>query len=306
MNRMLEIPPKEPVLLHTTKHTAPTAFLDVTEETSMSRASDDDFELTKEELLQPFDSSTNNENDGYNNNQETTTDSDDDEEDDHVDRDASIKSIRRLAPNGMRRNASMESFLTRSQRALLLGKDPPPSVDEARSRVVQFSSLDPVVHIIPRVVDEALLDKMFLNDDDFDRMDADMKITHFRWQNHVAGKIPFDASKNTMRGLEFLHRDEQMARDLEKYRHCQMVLGECLEQKSRKPAEAIDWESIRRVSLLRSSISLEKAAAQGVVDERERRVAWDGGKSVEEDMQNVCNKEKPKKKPKSRFLFWKK
>ena len=232
---------------------------------------------------------------------------DSDEDDDFEDENANLKSIQRLKPlggSGMRRNASMQSFLTRSQRLVELGADQPPSPEEAKARKVQFKE-DPIVHEIPSIAeDDAIRDILFLTDCDFDRMDADMKLTHFRWQNHLAGRIPFDEVHNTIRGLEFFDRDQQMAKDLDKYRHRQIVLGEYVDQKKKARSTAdVDFESVRRVSLLRSSDALQRAIEQGAADEVTRRTAWEPVVAAPTEKDTNA---KSKKKKRHGLMFWKK
>lgn len=229
------------------------------------------------------------------------SDDDDDDDDSSYDEDENLKSIHRINTANLRRNASMESFITRSERSMIIGLDRPPSVEELRTRKVQFA-VDPVIHQIPKEEDQDVLDRLFLTDSDFDRMDADMKLTHFRWQNHVSGVIPFDEQHNTVRGLEFFDRELQMAKDLEKYRHRQQVLGEYLEQKKKK---SIDWESIRRVSLLRSSFAIEKAIEMAANDTIARHKAWEPPvpNGISKDKNGKSKKEKKKR---NGFMFWKK
>ena len=114
--------------------------------------------------------------------------------------------------------------MTRSQRTLELGKDKPPSKAEAAKRKVQFAdhALE-VVHEVVQVADEHKA-SVYMNNEDFDRMDKEVSLTKFRWDNHKAGKIKFDENKNSVRGLEtVLQYDEK--RELSKWNHVRGVIG---------------------------------------------------------------------------------
>jgi len=184
------------------------------------------------------------------------SDVDDEEADDDSsseDEDANLKQLRPSAATSqfsIRRNDSFTSFLTRSERAALLGKDKPPPPEEARKRRVKFRD-DPTletVHVVDKVSDEDKA-QVYMNNDDFSRAETELKLTMFRWENHLAGTIAFDENNNSMRGLEHLaDRAKQNKIDLQKYKHNRAVLEEINRQKQDYGGEVKDWDVVRKIS----------------------------------------------------------
>ena len=206
------------------------------------------------------------------------SDVDDEEADDSSseDEDANLKQLRPAASQfSIRRNDSFNSFLTRSERAALLGKDKPPPPEEARKRRVKFHD-DPTletVHVIDKVGDEDKA-QVYMNNDDFSRAETELKLTMFRWENHLAGTISFDEANNSMRGLEHLaDRAKQNKIDLQKYKHNRAVLEEINRQKQ-DYGEVKDWEVVRKISQQFSVHSLNHAVEHGRKDREAYQKAW--------------------------------
>jgi len=229
-------------------------------------------------------------------------DEEDDDDDDSFDENAHLKQIRPGAQeSSIRRNDSFVSFMTRSERNAILGKDKPPSKEEAEKRSVKFK-IEPyleTVHLVEQV-DDSEKDNVWLTNKDFDRQETEIKMTQFRWENHKEGKIPFDESKNTVRGLEHLFDQQETS----KWKHARAVLEEINRQKLKFGGKVVDWTKVRQVSEQFSGESMKQAAAMGKADEEAYRQAWDPSLSpiTEKEEDNT----KKKKKKKSSFLFWKK
>jgi hypothetical protein len=199
------------------------------------------------------------------------------------------------------RNYSFANFLTRSERNHLLGLDKAPEPEEAQRRSVKFrdESRLSVVHTIPRVEDE---DKelVWFNSRDFSRFDTDTKVTIFRWENHITGKIKFDYDQNSIRGLENIINQQSRkkqptggARDdsTSKWTHIRNVISEVNRQKIEegRTDKTLDWEKLRdvaqRVSVHTSKVALERGAS----DEFERKKAT-GEITVEDENVVVTTK----------------
>lgn len=216
------------------------------------------------------------------------------------DEDASLRDISRLKESSIRRNDSYTSFLTRSQRNLLLGKDQPPSQEEEAQRSVHFKADLEVVHEIPGVEEYKLdFDKIWMTSGDFDRVEADMKITMFRWENHLSGKIAFDHHNNTMRGLEHLDREKQSVCDMARYKHRQAVLGE-IQRQIHDNGAVTDWEKVRQAAEAHSVENTQKALETAKQDEMASRNAWNKGVVAEE----IPDTPRTRKKKKKKFLFF--
>jgi hypothetical protein len=80
-----------------------------------------------------------------------------------------------------------------------LGKDRPPSEEEASKRKVKFVHDDQLetVHQVETVPDE-IKSQYWMNGSDFDRLDKEVSLTKFRWENHKSGKIEFDEDENSV------------------------------------------------------------------------------------------------------------
>jgi hypothetical protein len=217
----------------------------------------------------------------------------------------SIQKVRGGRKNtSIRRTDSWESFMTRSERALALGKDKPPSQKEARTRKVQFVADDRLNSVLLlEAIPEDTKSSYYMNETDFDRLDKDISLTRFRWENHKAGKIKFDENLNSVRGLEDMFEPDKK-KDLEKYKHVRNILGAINEQKLSGRKE-IDWEQIRNASVKTSTKFLEHALARARKDEEARHHAWSG--SVVDKVEWTPKVDKDKKKSKGLgFMFWKK
>jgi hypothetical protein len=214
---------------------------------------------------------------GKNRSNDPTDDfSSDDCDDDSVDDNADLKQIRPSNGFGssIRRSDSWVSFLTRSERNVLLGKDQPPPPSEASKRKVQFRDSDALEAVREvEIVDDKDKDKLYMNNTDFDRIETDVKLTRFRWDNHVMGKIPFDESQNSMRGLEHLNHEQQRKKDLARYHHKQRVFHEVNQQKAAL-GRIEDWEKIRQASELLSTPSKQHARDVGRIDAQDSIRAW--------------------------------
>lgn len=132
--------------------------------------------------------------------------SEDDEADEEEEIDDHISNIKNVQ-NSLRasRNNSWTSFMTRSERNALLGNEQS-SIQEGISKKHRIQFRQPecsMVHEIPSVTSEEKKTYWY-HRHDLDRIDTEIKMTLFRWQNHIDGKIPFNEKDNTIRGLELI------------------------------------------------------------------------------------------------------
>lgn len=232
--------------------------------------------------------------------------SSDDEEDGDV---PEMQKISSNKPGTISRNYSYSSFLTRSERHRLEGKDPPLSPQEAAKRKVKFPDNEQeleTVHEVEPVADEEKKD-YWLNGSDFDRFDNDVKVTMFRWKNHVSGDLTFDDDNNSIRGLEGTISGTSREDARNKWRHRQAVLKEISSARlNGKTLGTIDWERVREISLQNSAHQLRKAVALGLEDEQARVYAWNtNNDSVYRANSQESSKKKNKKKG-FNLIFWKK
>ena len=234
---------------------------------------------------------------------------DEEDDDDSHDENAHLKQIRSGQKDGgsIRRNDSFTSFLTRSERNSLLGKDKPPTEQEASKRRIRFR--DTLVDIIEfDKIGKDVKNQYWMNDEDFDRIETDVKMTQFRYENSKAGKIPFDETNNSIRGLESI----RYGIDMKLYKHRQSVLQEIHVQKS-KHGFVKDWERVRQTSEVNSDFCRTKAVEIGKQDEMEHKKAWDiipGSVIAEKNLGKVMTPTgaaaKNETKKKNPLLFWKK
>ena len=234
---------------------------------------------------------------------------DEDDDDDSHDENAHLKQIRSGQKDGgsIRRNDSFTSFLTRSERNSLLGKDKPPTEQEASKRRIRFR--DTLVDIIEfDKIGKDVKNQYWMNDEDFDRIETDVKMTQFRYENSKTGKIPFDETNNSIRGLESI----LYGIDMKLYKHRQSVLQEIHVQKS-KHGFVKDWERVRQTSEVNSDFCRTKAVEIGKQDEMEHKKAWDiipGSVIAEKNLGKVMTPTgaaaKNETKKKNPLLFWKK
>jgi len=234
----------------------------------------------------------------------TSPESDDDSSSESEDEDAHLKQIKPSNGFSIRRNDSFASFLTRSERAALLGKDKPPSPEEERKRKVHFvedSELD-TIHEVDLITEE---DKpqVYMTGEDFGRIETDVKMTNFRWENHLAGKIKFDASTNTMRGLEHLDRDASRKSSMQKYKHNRAVMEEINRQKQDYDGTVRDWEVVRKISQQFSVHSTNHAVELGRLDREAHQKAWNAGAATSASAASASPNQDKKKKKK---FFWQK
>jgi hypothetical protein len=202
-------------------------------------------------------------------------------------------------PQLIKRNESYNNFLTRSQRLQILGKDKPPSPEEISQRKVRFQEkVLEVVHEIPQV-DPQDKEKIWLSNSDFDRQENEIKLTCFRWENHVKGSIPFDEDNNSIRGIEHLI-DEHTGNV--KWKHNRAVLHEINRQKI-EHGKVVDWHLVRQSSEKFSVDEHKKAAIVGKADEEAFLRAWNPESNKKVVAQEAKTTDKKKKKG---FLFWKK
>ena len=202
------------------------------------------------------------------------------DESDSEDEDAGLNHISNMKQGGgsnrsLRRYDEYASFLSRSERALSQ-PDPMPSPEELQKREVQFhqrGSLTSIHELEPWSKDDHK--HLFMQSEDFARIDRDSEITSFRWNNHQAGKIEFDTENNTIRGLEaVLMKDEGRFKTIAEHQanvlmeiHNQKVAGRSLAQ--------VDWDKVRQVARRISASQEEQAAKVGKLDEEECLCAWD-------------------------------
>lgn len=216
---------------------------------------------------------------------ETEVTGDDDEDDD--DDDDSVCSLAKIGKKSetvhIRRNYSLESFLTRSERAALLGKDPPPTPAEERKRRVHFVAehLLEIVHEVVGVTPEEK-SEYWMNGLDFDRQENEVKLTKFRWENHKVGRIKFDENTSTLRGLERVIPDGPVSKKsdgtaIKPWQHAKVVLEEVHRQKTDegRTTRNLDWNKIREVSIISSSYDSQHAAWVAKWDEEWKDKTWD-------------------------------
>lgn len=233
-------------------------------------------------------------------------DNDDDDDDELSDEDAGLKNIRHSEFRSLRRNDSFESFLTRSERVALLGKDPPPPLEELKKRKVQFVSMDSSeletvfeVETFPPEVK----DRMYMCNTDFDRIETEVRMTSFRWENRE--QIPFDDNQNSMRGLEHIDHSAQRKKDLERYKHNCAVMQEINRQKQ-DCGSVQDWEAVRKISQRFTVHSMNQAVEIGRADRDAFHRAWDDN-PVSSTLSSHSSEEKKKEsKKKKKLFFWQK
>lgn len=235
----------------------------------------------------------------FENDTEYVSENDDDDDDDESsdDDDAHLKQL--LPQQGsIRRNDSFDNFISRSERIRALGKDQPPPASESSKRKIQFR--DENLEDIKEV--ELIEDKdiYWMTHHDFDRIETDIKLTHFRWENARAGKIAFDEANNSIRGLEHFDRARQNKKDIARYKHNQSVLEEINKQKY-VHGKVVDWDKVRKTSERLSVVSARYAAELGKQDEAAHRRAW--GDLVDKVTMLLPSAREHKKK--KRF-FWQK
>jgi hypothetical protein len=233
---------------------------------------------------------------------ESAIDDDDDDDSSSEDEDAHLKSIFRGGKkSSIRRTDSWENFMTRSQRNAVLGKDRPPSAEEARRRKVKFRA-DEKLEEVKEVEDVPEEDRpnYWLDNRDFDRFETEVKLTRFRWENHLSGKIKFDEENNSMRGLEYLQEGEKI--DANRWKHARSVLGEIHRQKM-AGRKQIDWEKVRETSSRLSSESSRRASELGKADEADRHRAWGEPVATEPSSMQRTKSEPALKKKKSRSFL---
>ena len=236
-------------------------------------------------------------------------DNDDDDDDESEDENANLKQIRPGHSHGgssssssIRRNDSFTSFLTRSERISILGKDPPPTEQEAVKRRIRFRDTLTEVYEIEKV-DKHMKNQYWMTDDDFDRIETDIKMTQFRYENSKTGKIPFDNEKNSIRGLESILDGI----DVKLYKHRQSVLQEIHQQKSMH-GHVNDWEKVRHTSEINSDQCRAKAVHVARQDELEHKKAWGmiSGTGLAEKAIAIVTEPINAPKKKNPLLFWKK
>jgi hypothetical protein len=224
----------------------------------------------------------------------------DDDDSSSEDEDADLKSIQRFKQqaqqksNGgtgggsLRRVDSFERFERRSLRLSILGKDQPPPAEEVAKRTVRFRPDQDLERVFALQLPEdeedgkSWMSQCYMTNADFERNDADMKLTHFRWQNHLNGKIRFDNSEWTLRGLEFMcYPQEQGITERRRLQHQQRVLEESylqitaqLYQDRPWTRAQHHWETIRQASLENSNRSLTEAQARARRDHVDYCKAW--------------------------------
>ena len=201
------------------------------------------------------------------------------------------------------------------------------------SRKVRFVQPDEklfVVHSIP-AVDDQDRGSVWLMASDFERQEKEVQMTLWRWENHLAGDIPFDQETSSVRGLEHLikdmkapdsqpnvkHRaskagknsqkvaavaplDQKLVQPSSKRRHRQAIKAEIARQKQASNENfVLDHEQLRRVAEEASREDLEKVIRQGKEDAQAAIDAWKVSTA-----QAAQSTNKTKKKGKG-FKFWK-
>jgi hypothetical protein len=231
----------------------------------------------------------------------------DDDDDSSVDENAHLKQLQPGAQqHSIRRNDSFDSFITRSERALLLGKDLPPPPSEASRRRIKFSESLEDIKEIERVHPE-VKEQYWMTNSDFDRIESEIRITQFRWENAQAGKIPFDEINNSIRGLESVIPDEKTNVDVTLFNHRRSVLQEIHRQKSLHGA-VVDWDKVRQASQRYSKRSMQRATEVAAQDELAHKKAWDMV-VIETIITPIKGGRVDRKKQTSKgnpFLFWRK
>lgn len=169
-------------------------------------------------------------------------------------------------PNSLRRYDEFASFLTRSERSRQ-APDKPPSASEEAKRRVHFD-LD--LNQMHQVEKHENPEHLFWQPDDFDAADDEVQMLHFRWENHVQGKIRLDPDYWTIRGLESSF-DPNITRGPDIDKHRINVLEQINEQKRQ---QKYDIEAIRKASLQTSGKNREAALKMGQQDYIDQQQAW--------------------------------
>jgi hypothetical protein len=246
------------------------------------------------------------------NDQVEDEDEDEEEDDDSVSSLAKIKKSSSFATTGMHipRNQSFVSFLTRSERSHLMGKDKPPSLIESSKRKIRFHDNLETVHTVELVPDNEKK-HYWTNHVDFDRFENEIKLTKFRWENHKSGRIKFDEISSSIRGLEHMIKDGPTSKAgyglTPTWKHSRKVLEEIHRQKTeeKKSNDSIDWEKVREASVKSSAPGYQHALDMGLADEVARDEAWDESSATKKKPDSPNSK--PRKKSwESRLMFWKK
>lgn len=185
--------------------------------------------------------------------------------------DALLKRLRPVRSDGSSEGEA--SFATPSPQNCSFGTDQPPSPPcESINKTVHFRDELEEVHEVERVNEEDE-GNYWLTQSDFHRIETELNITNFRWENHVRGRIAFDEANNCTRGLESMDSEKQRRKDLAQYKHYRSVLGEVERQKSNH-GEVTNWDKVRDASEQHTAESRQHATEMGKRDEEENRHAW--------------------------------
>ena len=184
-------------------------------------------------------------------------------------------------PRSVRRYDEYTSFLTRSQRAHMLGKEAPLSKDEESKRKVHFlpgqdgSDILEITHVLPELSHE---DKQhcFMTAENWDSIDTDIELTRKRWENHLSGRLPFDRANNSLRGLESMLDPTSVDRSLVS-RHETNIIQEANRQKRDK--EFVHWQKLRHISLQTSLAEVERVQKLAQEDAEEAVACWETNKN---------------------------
>ena len=178
--------------------------------------------------------------------------------------------------SAVRRYDEYTSFLTRSQRAHMLGKEAPLSKDEESKRAVHFlagegSDVMEIIHELPELSQEDK-QRCFMTAENWESIDTDIELTRKRWENHLSGRLPFDKANNSLRGLESMLDPTSVDPSLMS-RHETSIIQEANRQKRDK--EFVHWQKLRQVSLQTSLAEMERVHKLAQQDAEEAVACWE-------------------------------
>ena len=214
---------------------------------------------------------------------------DDDEEDEEDDEDTELRAAAfQRQRNKQQNNVSVHRFdeytdyLVRSERSVrlsaLVHQEPPAPLSKV-SFATTLSQLFVVHELEP--LDKNAAASLYMTADNWSAIDLDVELTQKRWKNHLDGSIPFDTTKNTIRGLEYIIEPEKnTTRNAAMRDHRQAVLHEQVQQKN--TGEWYNVEKLQSVSLHISKPWQTAATQQGQVDHQDALTAWEAPQEAKE------------------------
>jgi hypothetical protein len=170
---------------------------------------------------------------------------------------------------------------------------PPKSSLQKRAVSFDENELQVIVEFTKYTEEEAK--DCFMSGENWKAVGLDIELTRKRWENHVQGHIAFDTINNTTRGLErhildyklvahIHHRDvfAEVNRQKENHHHNTGNQESCCWQVAN-----LNWDDVRRASLIVSEDDLERALERARQDEDEAILTWEATNSTEQEPTTV-------------------